>query len=113
MRKEWYLIAVFLVILAAALLYRAHQLPENGERALPQTQVQTELSSSVSRYAVNINEATFEELMGVKGMTETMANGILEHRAEYGRFFSLDELLDVPGFGTATLEKVRPFLRTE
>ena len=94
MRRERYLIAVFFVVLAAALLYRVNRLPEYSVDALPQTEVQTTPTSSVSRYAVNINDATFEELMGVKGMNERMANSILERRAEYGRFYSVDELMD-------------------
>ena len=113
MRKEWILIAVFFVVLASAILYRVHKLPPYSVEPLPQTQVQTTPTSAVSRYAVNINEASFEELMGVKGMSERMANAVLKHRAEYGRFYALEELLDVPGFGEAVFEKMRPYLRTE
>ena len=113
MQKERYLFAVFFVLIAATLLYRVNQLPEYSVDALPQTEVQTMPSSAVSRYAVNINDATFEELMGVKGMNEKMANSILEQRAEYGKFYSVDELLGLPGFGDVSFEKVRPFLCAE
>ena len=47
------------------------------------------------------------------GRKKTIAYGILERRAEYGRFFSVDELLDVSGVGKVTLEKLRPYVCVE
>ena len=113
MRKEMYLVAVFFVVIAAVLLYRVQELPEYDIDAVSQTELRTRPTSAVSRYAVNINEATFEELMGVKGMNERMANGILEHRTVYGKFYYVEELLEVSGFGEISYEKVRPYLCAE
>ena len=113
MRKEWYLVSLFLAAAAAVVLYQTFGVVDTDVRSVPQTAVQTVPESSRSRYAVNLNEASFDELMGVRGMTETIANGILERRAEFGRFFSVDELLDVSGVGEVTLEKLRPYVCVE
>ena len=113
MRKEWILVSVFLVIWAFVLLRYALSMPEEDVQSVPQTAIQTTVLPTRSRYAVNVNEATFEELMGVKGMSEKMAQGILDYRAENGRFYTLETLLKVPGFGKVSLEKVRPYLCAE
>ena len=57
---------------------------------------------------VNLNtadQATLETLPGVGPVT---AAAILEWRAEYGGFTSVDELLEVPGIGDATLAEIAP-----
>lgn len=114
-RKEMILPAVGLLIVAALILYRSLALPDDAVRTVPQTAAQTadETDFSRSRYAVNVNEAGYEELMGVHGMTDAAARGILAYRAEIGRFYTTDELLDVPGVGKKTLEKLLPYICLE
>jgi competence protein ComEA len=50
------------------------------------------------------DEAALEELPGVGPAT---AAAIIQHRAEIGRFTSVDQLLDVPGIGDAKLASLR------
>lgn len=57
--------------------------------------------------SINLNtadQAALEELPGVGPVT---AQAIIDHRAEHGRFTSVDALIDVPGIGAATLAKLR------
>ena len=111
MRKEWILISVFLTVLAGTVFFQTIGLPSVQDvQPAPQTAVQTVPETAQSRYAVNLNEASFDELMGVAGMTEKIAEGIRTRRAEYGRFLSVDELLEVSGVGPVTLEKLRPYI---
>ncbi|MGL6158958.1 ComEA family DNA-binding protein [Microbulbifer sp.] len=57
---------------------------------------------------VNINTASAEELATVlDGVGEARAELIVKFREEQGPFTSVEQLLEVKGVGTATLEKNR------
>ncbi len=59
---------------------------------------------------VDINTATVEQLVEVKGIGEVLAKRIVEYRQANGDFKSLAELTQVKGFGDKTLEKLSPQL---
>lgn len=59
---------------------------------------------------LNINQASFKELIAIPGITETKAASIIIYRETYGDFQSLDELIQVKYIGVATLEKIKPYL---
>ena len=56
---------------------------------------------------VDLNTASAAELDAVKGIGPAIAQRIIDHRRKIGRFTSVDQLLDVPGIGVRTLEKMR------
>jgi competence protein ComEA len=62
------------------------------------------------RQPIDVNTATAEDLQKVPGIGEALAGRIIEFRQEHGRFEKVDDLLNVRGIGTASLEKLRPFL---
>ena len=45
------------------------------------------------------------------GLGPATAQRIIDHRRDHGDFASLEDLLDVPDIGPATLEAMRPHLR--
>jgi competence protein ComEA len=55
---------------------------------------------------VNINTATAAELEALPEIGPVTAQAILDHRQENGPFSAVEELLDVPGIGPATLDAV-------
>jgi competence protein ComEA len=65
-------------------------------------------SSSNNRF--DCNKVTFQELLNIPGMTETRAVCFLIYRTEVGKIKSVDELINVKNIGTATLEKIKPYL---
>lgn len=71
------------------------------------------LPERVYDYRIDLNRATWVELMQLPGVGETLAKRILEHRDEHGPFQSVDELDTVKGIGPKTLEKLRPLLFVE
>lgn len=67
---------------------------------------------ATSRFTLNVNTASAVELAQLPGLGPTMAARLVEHRREHGPFTSIDGLLAVPGIGPATLDAMRPHLRT-
>ena len=60
---------------------------------------------------LDLNTATKEQLDTLPGVGPVTAERIIEHRNRIGRFTSVDQLLDVTGIGSKTLEKIRPGAR--
>jgi competence protein ComEA len=56
---------------------------------------------------VNLNAADVAALDTLPGIGPAKAQGILDWREQNGRFTSVDDLLDVPGIGASTLERLR------
>lgn len=70
-------------------------------------QTVTAPSDDEKREKINLNTATAAELETLAGIGESRAAAIVAYREEHGAFQSVEELLEVPGIGEATLEKVR------
>ena len=60
---------------------------------------------------VNVNKASFKELITIPGMTETRAASLIIYREAHGDFKHIDELINVKYIGIATLEKIRPYIK--
>lgn len=56
---------------------------------------------------ININTATAAELEELPGIGPALAERIVAHRQANGPFASVDDLVQVPGIGTAKLEALR------
>jgi competence protein ComEA len=59
---------------------------------------------------VNINYATFAQLLTIPGITEKRAASIILYREQNGLFKSVNELLNVKNIGPSTLEKIKEFV---
>ena len=56
---------------------------------------------------IDVNAASAEELTELPGVGKVTAAAIVAYREEHGPFRSLEELLQVEGFGQGTLEAIR------
>ena len=59
---------------------------------------------------LDINLATAEELMELKGIGEVLAPRIVNYREERGQFMAVEELTLVPGIGYKTLNNNREYI---
>jgi comEA protein len=56
---------------------------------------------------VNVNKATTEELIKVRGIGPVMAKRIIEYRDKNGMFKSIDDLTQVQGIGGNKLQRIK------
>ena len=56
---------------------------------------------------ININTASAKELAQLKNVGPKYAVRIIEHRQKYGPFKMTEELMDVPGIGLRTFDKIK------
>jgi competence protein ComEA len=56
---------------------------------------------------ININMASIEQLVELKGIGEKTAVKIVEYRKEHGDFATVDDLANVKGIGDKKLEALR------
>ena len=61
-------------------------------------------------YRIDINSATWVELMQLEEVGEVLARRIVEDRERNGPFRSIDDLRRVKGVGPKTLDTIRPWL---
>lgn len=59
--------------------------------------------TSISAHALDVNTATAEELLELKGIGPKRAEAIVRYRNTHGPFKTREELLDVPGIGSKVL----------
>jgi competence protein ComEA len=65
------------------------------------------LLAAVSAFALDVNTATAEEFVQVKGIGEKKAERIISYRDEHGKFASVDELQNVKGIGKKIVEIIK------
>lgn len=59
---------------------------------------------------VNLNTANAEKLMELNGIGEKKASQIISYRKSHGKFRTVDELKEVPGFGEKTLANLKSLI---
>jgi comEA protein len=79
---------------------RARERPKPRERETPKR----------SSTPVNINTANVQELDGLPGIGEHMAQRIIEYRQKNGPFKRLEDLMGVRGIGEKNFLKLKPLI---
>lgn len=81
---------------------------ENKSSSQSSSQIPSENSEhSSSSKLININKATSERLQTLDGIGPSTAEKIISYRKSHGAFSSVDDLIEIPGIGTKTVEKLR------
>ena len=70
---------------------------------------ETSTVSAVS-FPLDINAATAEELMQIKGIGSETAGKIIAYRNDHGCFYSVDELVNIDGIGSKKLADIENYI---
>jgi competence ComEA-like helix-hairpin-helix protein len=70
----------------------------------------TEHDSPQPTAFLDMNDAEIEELVELPGVGPVLAERIVARRDAIGGFTKPEDLLDVPGVGRKTFDKIRPYL---
>lgn len=63
--------------------------------------------------AVNINDASPEELQQLAGVGSAISSRIVDYRENVGQFQQPEDLMKVKGIGQKTMDKIRPMVAVE
>ncbi len=102
-RSSQIALAAFGLIVLALILFRGYG-AQLGARP-------TEQHAPAVAHRIDLNTADKAELQQLDGVGPAMADAILAHRREHGRFDSVEALTDVHGIGPKTLDKLRPWVK--
>lgn len=78
-----------------------------GGTAGVQTSGRTGSGEGGSKARVNLNTASREELMTLRGIGESRADDIIHYRQEFGGFKSIEDIMNVSGIKDAAFEKIK------
>ncbi len=105
---------VIAVLCVAALALAGYHVTENMSREYrPAPVVHTGTPAAATfegAFVVDINSAPAESLELISGIGPHLAETIVRHRS-MKRFEKIEDILQVPGIGPRTLEKIKPFIK--
>jgi len=74
------------------------------------TRIKSNDLTIIPPYIIDLNKATKEELTGLPGIGDVIAERIINYKKENGPFTSVETLMKIKGIGKKKFEKVAPFI---
>jgi comEA protein len=62
-------------------------------------------------FPLDLNNASYAELIQIPGIGPSYAQRIIEYRYNNKGFRSIEELMNIKGIGQKSLDKIRPYIR--
>jgi len=84
---------------------------ESSKKSMSTTKKKTVASASSMSKKININTASTDDLMSIKGIGEAKAKAIVDYRKKNGKFTDLEQLTNVKGIGDGILKNAQPYLQ--
>ncbi len=76
-------------------------------KARGEISLQAEASLNVQKTKVNLNTATKEELMTLRGVGEAKAADIIKYRESHGGFHKIEDIMKISGIKDAAFQKIK------
>lgn len=106
-------LAAFLLTVSAYFLGRrtVRGVKVQAEHPIPvQTEAVRSMPQPTESERININEASAEELQQLPQIGETLAQRIVDYRAQHGPFSGISELMNVEGIGEARFDAIKDYI---
>jgi competence protein ComEA len=78
-----------------------------------QTKPQSGLATPSKENPINLNSASAEEFDLLPGIGPTHAADIVAYRTQHGSFNTIDEIMNIPGIGQATFDRIKDLIYVE
>ena len=72
----------------------------------------TQSHQTDTKYSLNINTATKEQLLELPGVTPSVADEIIQYREEYGDFVAIRELLELDTITDNIYQQIKSLVHT-
>lgn len=102
---------LFAGIFGAQFVQSSEVTNENRAVQLQGIDQKTQVAEQSTNSKLDVNEATAEQLVAVKGIGPSKAAAIIQYRREIGGFKTIDELIEVKGIGQKALAKLKLVLK--
>ncbi|MEM5776667.1 MAG: helix-hairpin-helix domain-containing protein, partial [Anaerolineaceae bacterium] len=86
--------------------------PRIGESAVVEDEIVT-FTGGLRADMININLASEEQLDTLPDIGPKTAQQIILYRQEHGNFVRIEDIMNVPGIGQATFDKIRDLIEVE
>jgi competence protein ComEA len=97
-------------ILGLAIIILVFALSASSAFAQGAAKVDTGKASAQVISKVNINKATVDQLMEIKGIGASYAKRIVEYRDKNGPFKKIEDITEVKGIGSKTFESIKDLI---
>lgn len=113
--EKWLLAltVLFLLVLTAFFLRDRSQTGETGTYTVTTERRAEEAVAPEDPGPVNLNTATAEELIQLKGVGEVIAQRIIDWREANGPFTSIEQIMEVKGIGEVTFNNIKDEITVE
>ena len=111
-KKPFLLVAIalsLLFLLTCSGILMHHNLA-SGIKMSSDKHTSSNLPTNEPSKQLNINTATVDELTLLPGIGEVLAERIVAYRIAHGPYTSIEELTNVTGIGSKTLDSIREYI---
>lgn len=112
-QRRGLLVLLALIAIVLGIKTYLHFLPARIPEIVGAQAFERDLAALDADTLIELNNATYHELLNLPQVGGTYAEKILAYRDRVGGFYSIHQLKDVHGIGPAKFAKMAPFVRTD
>lgn len=115
MKIEKYVVLLLMIIISLGIGFQFMDINRDRKESFEiQESFSKQMSGSQTEDSrIDLNKATMSQLIKLPGIGPSKARAIVEYREKIGKFTDLEQLMEVPGIGEKTFERLKDYLFVE